>query len=165
MAALYEIGADLRRVIEGGMIIDEDTGEIMWDKTNIEELEAKFDDKLEACALYVKNLEAEAAAIATEEKALASRRKQAEKKAVSLKDYIAYCLKDKKDCKFSTARVALSFRKSQSIVIEDETKLAKRWFARKVVLTPDKIAIKEALKSGSRVKGAQIVQNEKLQIK
>lgn len=57
--SLYEISNDLVTVINGGMVVNEETGEITFDSENLEELELAFNDKVESVALFIKNLEAE----------------------------------------------------------------------------------------------------------
>ena len=57
----------------------------------------------------------------------------------------------------------LSFRRSEAVVIEDETAIADEW--KKVTYTIDKAGIKAALKEGKTVAGAQLTENMNLQIK
>lgn len=166
MATLYELREDLRTVIDGGLIFDEESGEILFDAQNLDELRAAFDEKLEACALFLKNLNAEAAAIKAEEQALAARRRQAERKAERLGAYITDCLQDKVDAhKFSTPRVALSLRKSESVVISDVSALHPGFLTIKTTETPNKTAIKAAIKRGEAVSGAVLVENANLQVR
>lgn len=166
MATLYEISSDLQAVIEGGLVFDEETGEVIWDAENLNELQAAFDEKLEACALFIKNLQAEAAAIKAEETALAERRKMAERKAERMKAYVTDCLQDKVEThKFSTPRVALSLRKSEQVIISDEAALPDSLCNTKITITPNKTAIKKAIKAGESVEGAHLVENSNLQIK
>ena len=59
----------------------------------------------------------------------------------------------------------LSFRKSESIEIINEAQLSEDFTTTKVTTTPNKVAIKEALKNGVEVAGAVLVTNLNLQIK
>ncbi|CAK6693042.1 siphovirus Gp157 family protein [Synechococcus sp. CBW1107] len=51
----------------------------------------------------------------------------------------------------------LSSRKSQAVEIEDEQALAPEWLTVKTTTQPDKAAIKEALKAGQQIPGAQLL--------
>lgn len=166
MPTLYEISADLQAVIDGGLVFDEETGEIIWDADNLNELEAAFETKLEGCALFIKNLTAEAAAIKAEETALAERRRMVERKAERMKAYVTDCLKDKVEAhRFETPRVALSLRRSEQVVISDAAQLAPEFVTVKTTETPNKTAIKKAIKAGAEVAGAALVENANLQIR
>ncbi|WP_260979297.1 siphovirus Gp157 family protein [Streptococcus pneumoniae] len=46
-----------------------------------------------------------------------------------------------------------------------KTDLPKKYFTKKATLAPDKKTLKELLKSGKKVKGAELVRTEKLVIK
>ena len=59
--------------------------------------------------------------------------------------------------RFSSPNHELSSRKSQAVEIEDEDSLPSEWLTLKTTSQPDKIAIKEALKAGLLIPGAQLV--------
>lgn len=153
---------ELNKAIEGfDLIVDEETGEVL----NIDELDAlnlAKDEKIENVCLWIKNLEAEADAIKTEEKNLAARRKSKENKVKSLKGYVAYALGGKK---FETPRVAVSYRKSVSVNIPDESAIADEYCNFTVVKKPDKTMIKNALSAGKEIAGAELVEKQNLQIR
>ncbi|MCP9831855.1 siphovirus Gp157 family protein [Synechococcus sp. HJ21-Hayes] len=58
--------------------------------------------------------------------------------------------------RFSFPNHELSSRKSSSVVIDDEQALDSEWLAIKTTTQPDKAAIKEALKAGRQITGAQL---------
>lgn len=161
--SLYEIDQAVLTVLENGLVFDEETGEVYFDGDNFATLEGVRNDKLESVALYVKNLEAEAAAMRAEEKTLAARRQVKERKAERLRQYVSDSMQAFGDSKIETARVALSFRKSETVEL----------FAPDLVPTTfvtyqpkiDKAAIKKALKSGEEIMGAELVTRQNLQIK
>ena len=95
--------------------VDAETGEII-DFDQLDQLTMAREEKLENIALYIKALEAEAAAIREEEKSLAARRKVKENKAIRLREYLADALGGQP---FETARAALSFRSSQALKVTD----------------------------------------------
>jgi len=59
--------------------------------------------------------------------------------------------------RFSFPNHELSSRKSQAVEIDDEEALAPEWLAVTTTSKPDKAAIKEALKAGRHVEGAQLL--------
>ena len=97
-------------------LIDEETGEIK-DYEAFEELQIQKEEKIENTALWYKNLVAESKAIREEEKALAERRKSLEHRAESLKNFVNQALQGNK---FSTSKVAISYRKSTAVEVDDE---------------------------------------------
>jgi hypothetical protein len=59
--------------------------------------------------------------------------------------------------RFSFPNHELTSRKSQAVEIADEDALAPEWLAITTTSKPDKAAIKEALKAGHRIRGAQLI--------
>jgi len=59
--------------------------------------------------------------------------------------------------RFSFPNHELSSRKSQAVEIDDEEALPSEWLAHKTTSQPDKAAIKEALKAGHLIPGAQLI--------
>jgi hypothetical protein len=67
--------------------------------------------------------------------------------------------------KIETPLIKLSFRNSESVEITNESQLDACFIVTKTVTTPDKKAIKDAIKSGVFVEGATISYNKNLQIR
>lgn len=167
MASLYEIGTIYNTVIDGGMVFDEDTGEVLFDAGNLEALEGELNEKLEACGLYVKNMKAEAEAIRAEEKALAERRRAKERKTERLKQYVLACMEQTGTESVETARVRLTTRQSQFVEVTDEDALYKAapdYFVRQAPKV-DKAGLRKALKEGEHIPGVALVDNCTLQVK
>ena len=97
-----------------------------------------------------------------EKEAFAAREKAALNKADSLKNYLTYALQGQK---FSTARCAVSFRKSEAVEILDEASIPQNYVVETVSTKPDKKTIKEAIKAGQEVAGCRLVENLNLSIK
>ena len=139
--------------------IDVETGEVI-DTERLDALQMERDAKIENVALWIKDLKAEAEAIKAEKMALAERQRVAENKAESLKKWLAYALDGQK---FSTAKCAISFRKTEKVEISD-VGMIRLMKEHDELLTykepePNKTAIKQALKDGLTVQGVQLVQN------
>lgn len=152
--SLYEINEQLLN------LTDIETGEIE-DWSAFEALQMARDEKIENIALYHKNMLAEAAALKAEEKSFAERRKRAENKAESLKKYLATSLNGSK---FNTTRVAISYRKSTSVEV-DESKLPASYLQEVVTYKIDKRDIGEKLKAGETIEGATLITKDNIQIK
>ena len=150
-----------RAILDFDYEIDEETGEIL-NAADLDALQLARDEKIEGVGLWIKNLQAEAEAVKKEKDAMAERQKRLEKKAESLKNYLAYALAGEK---FSTPRIAMSWRKSESVNIPDEALLDDRFVNITLIKKPDKKLIKDTLKAGREVPGAELVTKQNLQIK
>jgi hypothetical protein len=151
---LYEIDAAILECV------DVETGEI-FDVDKFEELSLTRDAKVENVCLWIKNLKAEAEALKVEKDAFAQRQKAAENKMESLKKYISGYLEG---AKFETARVKVSFRKSESLEISEDAKIPEEFLKYKEPEV-DKVGLKKALKDGMQFDGVSLVQNQNIQIK
>lgn len=161
---LYEINAEIDRLLNEA--VDPETGELLTDLDAVEALEMEREVKIENLALAVKNMTAEAKAIREEETALADRRKALERRAQRAEDYLSYILAGEK---FSTARVAVTYRKSKKLELApgfvEEAKKAYPYLLRFKEPEPDKATITACLKSGDTIPGAELVENVTMQIK
>ena len=150
---LYEIDENIRKVVGNGFSADPDTGEILFDEGDLESLRQQFAEKVEACLLMVKELRHDAEAMRDEERALAERRRAAERKAERL---LSYAVEHLGGEKFETPRTKLSYRRSRVVEIDDESALPEGCF--EMVRKPDKRAIKAAIDGGADVPGAHVVE-------
>lgn len=162
---LYDIAKNIEDVIELGMVVDKETGEILFDSSHFEGLVISFNDKLESCGIYIKNLRAEIEAIKAEENGLRDRRKSIERKAANMEEYVLSCLTITETNRFSTPKVALSTRKSSQVIITNDRLISDEYIKVKEEKTVDKTAIKNAIKSGVDVQGAAIQENINLVIR
>ena len=165
---LYNIDNKIIEIIERGFVVDEDTGEIIDSaeevNAKLEELEFDRTAKIENIALYIKNMESLVVSLKAEEKALADRRRAREKRIENLKNYLTSSMVAANENGIETSKVCISFRKSESVVVNEEI-LDRKYFNEKVSYTPDKTAIKKALKDGATIDGAYIETKQNLQIK
>jgi len=169
---LYQINEEIRYICDNAVSVDQETGEITDNGVAalLENLHAQEEEKLDNTACYVKNLLAEAAALREEEKVLAARRQAKERKAAHLQAYLSgYMVKAGRE-KFESPRCALSFRRSQRVEIIDAAALGaysvlRRGIYRYKAPEIDKKFIKDLLKAGENVPGAELVESQNLQIK
>ena len=155
MANLYEID---QAILE---CLDLETGEVI-DPERLESLHMERSQKIENVVLWIKNLESDAIAFKAEKDAFAKREKAATNKAEQLKKYLTKALDGQK---FSTDRCAVSFRRSEQVMILDEKMIPLEMMVPKMTFSPDKAAIKELLKDGKEVCGCCLVENLNPQIK
>lgn len=151
---LYEIDSAIMDCV------DMETGEII-DMEALEDLQMERDQKIEGIGCWIKNLLADAKALKEEKDNLAARQKAAENKAASLKTFLSRYLNGEK---FKTAKVAISYRKSDSVDITEGAVIPEEYLKYSEP-TPDKIGLKAALKAGEEFPGISIVTSSNIQIK
>lgn len=159
---LYEIDKALVDVIETGYSVDEDTGEILFEPTDLEQLQVDREQKLEGCALYLKGLKADIEAMQAEKTKLEARIRSKQRKADRMANYIITSLMFMGQNKFETARVELRTRKSTFVDIWDAKKIPLDFIVRKMTEAPDKKAIAAAIKAGEEVPGADMAERVSL---
>lgn len=155
MASLYEIDQAIMDCL------DLETGEIL-DAEKLSELQIEREQKLESVALWIKNLKAEAMAYKFEKDAFADREKAAKTKVEKLSEWLMNALNGEK---MSTSKVAISFRKSESVKITDIDEIPDQFFVETITESPDKALIKTALKQGETVPGCELELKNNIQIK
>lgn len=155
MATLYEIN---QQILD---CIDPESGEII-DIEKLEELAMQRDEKIQSVALWIKNLTSDAEAYKREKEAFAEREAKAAKQAERLKTFLAETLNGEK---FETDKVAISFRRTQSVAIAETAQLPPEYVRTAITTTPDKTAIKAALKAGEVVEGCTLTERLATQIK
>lgn len=154
---LYQINEQIAKAIELGF--DPETGEIL-DESALEQLQMDRDEKIENICLYIKDLVAESKALADEAKALTERKERSAKKAESLKNYLQAMLDGQK---WKSNKAIVSYRKTQSVVVDDMDALKPEFL--RIKKEPDKTAIKEVLKAGAAVAGAHLEDKQSMSIK
>lgn len=154
---LYEI---INEIENFEFEIDEETGEIL-NYDALDQLEYDRQTKIENIGLWIKNLRAEADAVKAEKKNLADRESKLTKKADNLESYLAMNLDGEE---FSTPRLAIGWRKSESTEILDIDKIPAKYLKTKTEISADKTAIKKAIKAGEKIEGATIVEKNNIQV-
>ena len=157
---LYELMTgykDFLMAVENGDIPEEAIAD------TLESIEASIDDKIDNTACVIKVLEAEEAAIKAEEERLAKRRKAKEKAKERVKAYLSEMILAMGRTEFESPRNKISFRRSEETVCDNKV-LDRKWMRKKETFEPDKVAIKNAILSGEKIPGAEIVVKQNLQI-
>ena len=161
---LYEIDRRIEAAMEAGMTVNEETGEVTFDETELESLRIEKQQTIESVALYIKSLLALAGDLKEEADALTERRKQYERTAERLKEYIGHSLEYDGMDKFETAKCKISFRKSAAVPVDLDS-LPEQYIREKITREADKIAISKAIKAGENVPGACLEEKRSVIVK
>ena len=132
--------------------IDPETGEM----TNLDELEGlqmEREQKLENIGIAVKNIRADIEALKAERENISKRIDQAQRQANSIEAYLAYALQGDK---LSTSKVKVTYRKSDSVVIDDLDRVPERFIKVETTYTPMKAELKKAIKEGRDIDGVHL---------
>lgn len=169
--SLYTIDQELQQAIDNLYSRVDENGELVdvteADLEVITQLKAERQAKLENIALYIKNLDADAAAIYAEIDNLKKRAERLERKAEGLRGYMLRSMIANKDTELSSPRYQAKISSSESTEILDESLIPAefiRIIEKEPERKPDKTAIKKAIKAGQDVAGARVVVNQKVKI-
>ena len=156
---LYEIDRRIDDFLSYAEDIELSEDEI---KDTLDSLMMDRAEKIDNIACFYKNLAAEAEAIKLEEVKLRDRRQAIDNKADRVKSYLDRALAGNR---FESARVKVTYRKSEQVVVEDLDKLGKQFLRIKQTVEPDKSLIKEVIKTGAEVEGAHLEVKNNISVK
>lgn len=158
---LYQISDAIRQALDH-IELDEETGEVL-SADALHAVEAEASDKVEATALYLRELDAEAKAAKEEADRMLARVKSLQKRS----DYIKAMLLDALHAtgKVKTARVTVSIRTTKAVEIAEGADLPEAYTTVKTTVSPNKIAIKQALLDGVEVPGCHLEARESVSIR
>lgn len=158
---LYEIAPALRFALDD-IEVDPETGEIL-NADALHAVEAQAVEKVEATALYLRELDAEAKAAKEEADRMLARVKSMQKRS----DYLKAMLLDALHAtgKVKTGRVTVSIRTTQAVEIEEGANLPEAYTTVKTTVNPNKVAIKQALLDGVEVPGCSLEARESVSIR
>lgn len=158
---LYEIPELIRSAFDA-LEVDPETGEILNGDV-IEHVEAEAKEKLEATALYMRELDADAKALGEEIARLQARKKSAERRVEWLKSYMRPTL-DALGGKLKTPRATIYKMHTQKVVLDCKPDNLPQAF-QKLEVKADLAGLKKALKGGEKIQGAYLVDNESIVIR
>lgn len=158
---LYEIPTKIRAALDG-IDCDPETGEILQADA-LHAVEAEASDKIEATALYLRELDAEAKAAKEEADRMLARVKSMQKRS----DYLKAMLLDALHAtgKVKTGRVTVSIRTTKAVEIAEGADLPEAYTTVKTTVSPNKVAIKQALLDGVEVPGCELIERESVSIR
>lgn len=163
MGSLFEVAAEFKQIM--AMAEQEATnsdGEIT--DTMADSLEASqmaLDEKIDNIIKYVKNLRADAESYNKIELEFSARKKSAEKKALSLEAYLKHAGVTKYESLYGVIKTTTS----QAVEVAPMAEIPAKYQNIKENITPNKAALKVALKAGKVFDGIELVQREKVSVK
>lgn len=165
MTALYELAHSYRDAADklADLDLDEQTIE-----DTLESLSGDLEVKATNTAMVVRNIEAMAAAIKDAEAQMAARRKALENRATRVRDYLLANMMVSGIQTIECPYFKLSVRDNPASVEVYEPGLIPATFMRQPEPpppSPDKTAIKEALKAGQDVPGCKLTVGKRLDIR
>ena len=128
---------------------------------NQEQLQAKAGNY----AKVIANIQGDSDAIDAEIKRLKAMKESKDRAVTRLKDAVKNAMMVSGIDKIESPLFKLSLRRSESVEVEVPEALPIDWQVKKVTITADKVAIKQAIKEGYAITGARIIENFSLQIK
>lgn len=163
MASLYELDSEFLACVQldKDHVVNEETGEIL-DLEQFEALKMERAAKIENCMCYIKNKRAFANSIAAEVCKLNERKEAALREAERCEEYLAGRLCGEK---FKSPRGEIRWRKSQVCNVISMEEIPEKYKVTKITIMADRTAIKNAIKSGISVPGAEIHENNNMIIK
>lgn len=164
---LYELTNDYIALMQA---IDDDELPEECIADTLEAITGEIEVKADNIACMLKNIEADITAIKSEETKLAVRRKTKERAYESLKQYLSLALQSMSIDKVETSRNKITFRKSESVELDEEAFISWAQENRDDLLTysaptANKTEIKKLLKGGAEIVGAQLISKQNIQIK
>ena len=169
---LYEYAEDFKALFDSldDMSGDEELEQAWFD--TLESVEAEFDDKAENVIAFIKELNAQAAALKEQEKAFAERRRTKEHHAERLKKYLLGCMNTVGRKKIDRPMGCASVRNTpESPHFEDEAAFADWALANDSSLLRfrppeiDKTAVKKYLQAGHEIDGVRLERSQSVIIK
>ena len=161
---LFEINQHLKAIVNNGFSVDLETGELLFDDSQLGSLEETKANKFLAIAKMIKEKEAFAKSIKEQEKSMEERRKNVENEVLRLKEWALFNMNESD--KFEDAQIKVSYSKgSESVEVENIEKLDPKFITEKYIHTADKKALKDALKAGELIEGVTLKRTPSLRIK
>ena len=108
---LFEINQHTRAIVNNGFSADLETGELLFDESQLNDLENTKAEKFLAIAKMIKEKEAFVKAIKDQEKSMADRRKFIENEVIRLKDWALSNMTEKE--KFEDSQIKVSYSKPE----------------------------------------------------
>ena len=177
---LFEINESMMNLLEYG--VDDQTGEIIETE---EEFQALYDSiqldlqtKLDNTNCLQKVIDGEIEVINKEIDRLQKEKRARENKKEWLKNRVDFFIRQQftnedgtldteglHQYKLSLPHSKIAYRKSDSVDVYDFEHLPEKYIKTKIETSPDKVAIKNAIKDGESIEGAKLVTNYNIQIK
>jgi hypothetical protein len=130
----------------------------------LDDLAIQEAEKADAVAFAVRKRQAEIDFLKSEEDRIRSRRKAAEVRLIMFKEYLASIFKRLGLQKVKGAKSTMFLRRSSSVEVLDLNQLPSEFVQTKIEYVPRKSQIRDEIKAGREVAGAQITERQSLVI-
>lgn len=125
----------------------------------------QLQEKAANYAKVIANIQSDSDAIDAEIKRLKAMKETKDRAVNRLKEALREAMMVSGIDKIESPLFKLSLRRSEAVEVDVVEALPNDFVTRKVVVTADKVSIKEAIKRGENITGARIIENFNLQIK
>lgn len=165
--SLYSLTDECRNLYDALMAsADEETGEVDISLVNaLAERQEAWEDKAVAVACVYRSLDEDAARVGREIERLTAMKKRLERERDRVKEGLSTAFTALGVEKVKGMYADISFRASEQTVIDNADAVPEEYMTVKTTYTPNKTAIKEAIKAGKEVPGAHLEQKKNIQIK
>lgn len=156
---LYELVGNYKKVYE--MDLDDET----WQDT-LESIDSAIEQKADGVMYVIRNLEVDVIGLKDEEKRLKSKREVAERKIKRLKQYLQENMEAVGKTKFKTQLFAYNIQNNPaSLKLTDEKLIPEKYYTVETSRKYDNKAIKDDLKAGKVINGAELKTSQSLRIR
>lgn len=165
--SLYSLTDECRNLYDALMAsADEETGEVDISLVNaLAERQEAWEDKAVAVACVYRSLDEDAARVGREIERLMAMKKRLERERDRVKEGLSAAFTALGVEKVKGMYADISFRASEQTIIDNADAVPEEYMTVKTTYTPNKTAIKEAIKAGKEVPGAHLEQKKNIQIK
>lgn len=167
MASLYNLATEYQELYTALVsTADEETGEVDVDiAAALANVQGTFEEKAIATATVSRMLGNTVEEVSKEIDRLKRLKAHLEREDGRVREYLKRAMEMTGTEKVQGISASISFRKSEQTVIDNEGELPEEYITEKTTYTPNKTAIKAAIKAGNDVPGAHIETVMNLQIK
>lgn len=165
--SLYSLTDECRSLYDALMAsADEETGEVDISLVNaLAERQEAWEDKAVAVACVYRSLDEDAARVGREIERLTAMKKRLERERDRVKEGLSAAFTALGVEKVKGMYADISFRASEQTIIDNADAVPEEYMTVKTTYTPNKTAIREAIKAGKEVPGAHLEQRKNIQIK
>ena len=167
MASLYNLATEYQELYTALVsTADEETGEVDVDiAAALANVQGTFEEKAIATATVSRMLGNTVEEVSKEIDRLKRLKAHLEREDGRVREYLKMAMEMTGTEKVQGISASISFRKSEQTVIDNDVELPEEYITVKTTYTPNKTAIKAAIKAGNDVPGAHIETVMNLQIK
>lgn len=165
--SLYSLTDECRNLYDALMAsADEETGEVDISLVNaLAERQEAWEDKAVAVACVYRSLDEDASRVGREIERLTAMKKRLERERDRVKEGLSAAFTALGVEKVKGMYADISFRASEQTIIDNADAVPEEYMTVKTTYTPNKTAIREAIKAGKEVPGAHLEQKKNFQIK